>query len=80
MKNTDGKLHEKSRLVAQNYFDKAATVIPDKSLTISRMGQRIALSLAPMMPDHTFYTRDISQAYLQSKYHLGQERFFEATK
>ena len=70
--DVDGTVTEKSRLVAQNYRDRGATTIATKSPTIKRMGQRIALSLAPMMPTHRSYTRDISQAYLQSQSKLGR--------
>jgi len=69
-RSTDGKEHEKSRLVAQNFRDKGATGISTKSPTVSRMGQRIAIATAAMFPERTSYVRDISQAYLQSESEL----------
>lgn len=74
-KNDDGTVKEKSRLVAQNYRDMSSRGVPTKAPTISRFGQRIALCIAAMYPQHTPYVRDITQAYIQSKDSLLRKVF-----
>lgn len=66
IKTVAGKKIYKSRLVAQNFRDYAATSISTSSPTVSRCGQRIAIATAALHTDHTSYVRDISQAYVQS--------------
>lgn len=75
LKTVDGVEIHKSRLIAQNYKDKQATVLATKSPTISRVGQRLAIALAPMFPQHQSYVRDISQAYVQSESSLDRKVF-----
>ena len=70
MKTVDGNTFPKSRLVAQNYNDEGAAEINTKSPTISRTGQRIVLATAALSPKHELYTRDITQAYVQSESEL----------
>ena len=67
IKYIDGKRKEKSRLVSQNFRDRGASTIATKSPTVSRLGQRIAVATAAIIPEHTSYIRDISQAYVQSE-------------
>lgn len=57
-----GDRKKKARLVAQNFKDKRALKIITKSPTISRMGQRIFLSLSACFPELEIYLRDIIQA------------------
>lgn len=73
----DGSVLEKSRLVAQNYRDFSARNIPTKAPTISKMGERIALTIAVMHPEGEAYIRDITQAYVQSKSELEREVYLE---
>lgn len=80
IKSTNGKLVEKSRLVAQNYRDKGASFIATRSPTISRMGHRVTVATATLCPDHKSYIRDISQAYLQSESDLERKIFLKAPK
>ena len=80
VKTVNGKTIEKSRLVAQNYRDKAATEISTKSPTISRMGIRMVLATGSLFEEHRPYTRDISQAYVQSKYKLERLVYLRAPK
>ena len=73
----DGTEFEKSRLVARNFKDKAALKLPTRSPTISRMGQRLFLSLVPAEPKLKPYNRDVTQAYTQSKYQMGRIVYLE---
>ena len=75
IKEKDGRKYKKSRLIAQNYQDHDARTVPTKSPTVSRMGMRIALSTAAMHPSNLSYTRDITQAYIQSEYPLERRVF-----
>ena len=77
IKVIEGKEIEKSRLVAQNYRDKCATSISTKSPTVSRMGQRIAVTTATLSPEHVAYIRDISQSYLQSESNFERHVYLE---
>ena len=72
MKDVDGAEVPKSRLVAQAYADEGAATLCTKSPTVSRAGQRIVLATAAQEKDTILYTRDITQAYLQS--HSSLER------
>ncbi len=62
----DGKLVPKSRLVAMNYNDHEAKNISTKSPTITKLSQRIAISLAACYPELKPYLRDIIQAFIQA--------------
>ncbi len=73
----DGSPYMKSRLVSQNYRDSAATTIPTRSPTISRWAQWLALCFAAMCPEIDSYTRNISQAYVQSEDKLSREVYLE---
>lgn len=66
----NGNQTRKSRLVACNYRDKNAADLLTKSPTISRLGQRVAVTTAALFPQNQAYTRDISQAYIQSSTEL----------
>jgi hypothetical protein len=74
----DGSTFQKSRLVAQNFRDDSAADIDTRVPTITRMSQRLAVASAAMMPLHTAYIRDISQAYLQSTSTLTRPVYLEA--
>lgn len=76
--NDDGTTYCKSRLVAQNFRDKDALSIMTKSPTVSRLGQRISVATAAMFPTHAAYTRDISQAYIQSETTLNRSVYVNA--
>lgn len=80
IKTVDGKAFQKSRLVAQNYRDYAATEIATKSPTISRMWQRVLLALSASYPEYELYLRDISQAYVQSKFNLDRLVYLKPPK
>ena len=77
----EGKEMLKSRLVSQNYNDKNALQIPIKSPTISRMGQRIGLTLIAIGTKKNVkrrkraFLRDVKQAYTQAKSKLEREIF-----
>lgn len=70
IKRVGDHMRRKSRLVAQNYSDEGASTIATKAPTVQRFSQRVALSIAASMKDLTMYTRDVTQAYVQSKTHL----------
>lgn len=80
VKSANGKTFEKSRLVAQNYRDRDAITIPTRSPTISIFGERIAVDTAAMFPEHVAFTRDISQAYIQSKGKLNRKIYLRPPK
>ena len=72
-KGPDGREIQKSRLVAQNYRDFNAKHIPTKAPTVSRMGQRLALTVAAMQSNGIAFVRDVTQAYVQSKSELERD-------
>ena len=80
IKTVNGKKIDKSRLVAQNYRDHGATSICTKSPTVSRMGQRVAITTAALTPSHKTYVRDISQAYVQSQKNLERHVYLKPPK
>ena len=75
--NTDGSNRYKSRLVSQNFRDYDARHIPTKAPTISRFGQRLALTISAMHSDGQANVRDVTQAYVQSKTDLGRDIFLQ---
>lgn len=80
LKRVGESLKRKSRLVAQNYSDDEATCIPTKAPTVQRFTQRLAMALASSLPGTTTYTRDVTQAYIQSKTNLEREVYIRAPK
>lgn len=60
------RLRHKYRLVAQNYADKGAAAISTKAPTVQRFSQRLSLNIAASLPEMSTYTRDVTQAYIQS--------------
>lgn len=68
----------KSRLVAQNYSDEAATTIATRAPTVQRSSQRLLLSLAISVDGMTAFSRDITQAYIQSDRNLERDVFIKA--
>lgn len=73
-------MRRKSRLVAQNYCDEDAGIIPTKAPTIQRFSQRILLSLTASIPDMQVFTRDVTQAYIQRNKPLQIPVYIEAPK
>lgn len=78
LKKVGAQLKKKSRLVAQNYSDIGATCIPTKAPTVQRYSQRTALSIAVSSPHMESYTRDITQAYVQSNTMLERNVYIKA--
>lgn len=72
-----GNWKKKARLIAQNFKDKNALKILPRSPTISRMAQRVFLSIAPSYPKKKIYLRDIIQAYIQSLQNIARTIYFE---
>lgn len=77
VKHGKGSNTLKSRLVAQNYRDKAAKCIPTRAPTISRLGLRVARHAPAMHPDGLAFTRDVTQAYTQNKSLLERAVYLE---
>lgn len=73
----DGSSYLKSRLCAQNYLDQGATGIATRSPTITRWTQRLGISLAAMRSDCDAFSRDITQAYVQSGENLRRDIYIE---
>jgi hypothetical protein len=70
--------YEKSRLVVQAYDDQNKSTILTQSPTIQRVSQRIILALAAILmksKNLTLYSRDITQAYIQSLTTLNRDFF-----
>lgn len=65
---------EKSRLVIQGYNDSAKSEVLTQSPTIQRSSQRLLFPIA-LIKGLDFYTRDITQAYIQSKTSLSRNIF-----
>jgi len=66
--------YEKSRLIIQAYNDARKGVILTQSPTIQRASQRLILALAPSLVRRSIklFSRDITQAYVQSTTFLNQ--------
>lgn len=75
-KNTNAP-YEKSRLVVQGYGDDEKHAILTQAPTIQRCSQRLLLAIAPYLRQrgHVLTSRDITQAYPQSKSQLAREIF-----
>lgn len=71
---------KKSRLVAQNYSDDDASSIATKAPTVQRFSKRATLSISASIPTMVPYTRDITQAYIQSHTELERTMYIRATK
>ncbi|KAI0994749.1 hypothetical protein K3495_g13433 [Podosphaera aphanis] len=70
---------EKSRLVVQAYKDDNKKSVLTYSPTIQRMSQRLILSLA-LYNNFDIFTRDISQAYTQSKSQIARDFYVRPLK
>ena len=73
-------MRKKSMLVAQNYQDVGSTRIATKAPTVNRFSQRILLALAPSFDNMQVFTRDITQAYVQSTTYLERPVYISAPK
>src|SRR5579871_5780926 len=70
--------YEKSRLVVQAYDDQNKNMILTQSPTIQRVSQRIILAMAATLMNTrnlALYSRDITQAYVQSLTTLNRDFF-----
>src|SRR5947207_6987717 len=70
--------YEKSRLVVQGYDDQNKSIILTQSPTIQRVSQRIILGMAVTLMNTknlALYSRDITQAYIQSLTTLNHDFF-----
>ncbi|POS82075.1 hypothetical protein EPUL_006366, partial [Erysiphe pulchra] len=65
---------EKSRLVIQGYNDSEKSKVLTQSPTIQRSSQRLLFPIG-LIKGLNFYTRDITQAYIQSKTSLPRDIF-----
>ncbi|KAI0991789.1 hypothetical protein K3495_g16398, partial [Podosphaera aphanis] len=70
---------EKSRLVVQGYNDADKSKVLTQSPTIQRSSQRLLLSIA-VTRDLSIFTRDITQAYIQSTTSLARNIFVTPPK
>lgn len=66
LKKADKGLRLKSRLITQNNCDEGAASIATKFPTIQRFTKSLMMSMAASKKYMSLYTRDITQAYLQS--------------
>ena len=71
--------YEKSRLVVQGYADKSHGLLT-YAPTVQRASQRMLLAIAAMDKDLTIFSRDITQAYTQSKTKLTRKIFVQPPK
>ena len=67
--------YEKSRLVIQAYNDRGKEEILTQSPTIQRVSQRVIIALAPSLARQgiNLFSRDITQAYVQSTTNLNRQ-------
>jgi hypothetical protein len=70
---------KKSRLVAQNFRDHAASSVTTRSPTVSRLAQRVAVMSAAISRLPVF-VRDVSQAYTQSESFLERSVYVRAPR
>ena len=75
-KTVNGRRVAKSRLVS-HYNDSGAAEISTNSPTICRASHRTILATAAQSKEHTLYTRDITQAYVQSESKLERDIYLE---
>ena len=80
LKRSGSGTRKKSRLVAQNYQDVDAGKISTKAPTVNRFSQRLLLALAPSIPKTRVFSRDITQAYVQSNTKLERQVYIKAPK
>lgn len=73
LKKVGDRLKKKSRLVAQNYSDKGAATIATKAPTVQGFSQLVALFITASIPSMMAYTRDVTQARVQS--HTPLQRY-----
>lgn len=69
-KKEDAGTRKKKRLVAQNHADDEVRQIATKSPTVPRSSPRFLLSLLGSQPGMTTFSRDATQAYIQSSSEL----------
>lgn len=67
LKRSVESLKRKSRLNAQNYSDEGAYNIATKAQTIKHEEQPLVMSLEAFLDNMTPLTRDVTQAYVQSR-------------
>ena len=72
------KAFEKSRLVVQAFNDSDKHEILTQAPTIQRASQRLIIALSLIIPELSLYSRDITQAYTQSRSELARDVFIQA--
>lgn len=78
MKKAREGLRKKPVLVAQNYWDLGASRIATKAPTVQRETQRFLLALVLSNQHMTVYSRDVTQAYIQSDKTLERPFYIRA--
>lgn len=66
LKGSSEHIRHKRRLIVQNFQDRDTTTIATKAQTVKRYSKRLLFSLAASLPHVKVFTRDITQAYIQS--------------
>lgn len=59
-------IRKRSRLEAHNFGDRDAAGITTKAATVQRFSQRMLLILAASLTGGTIFSREVTQAYIQS--------------
>ena len=72
------KAFEKSRLVVQAFNDSGKHEILTQAPIIQRASQRLIIALSLTIPGLSLYSRDITQAYTQSRFELARDVFIQA--
>lgn len=67
LKRSEKGVRRKRRLIAQNYGDIGESNIATKAPTVQRYSQHISMTIAASLKGGKAFTREITQAYIQSE-------------
>jgi hypothetical protein len=73
------KAFEKFRLVIQAFNDQNKILVLIQSSIIQRVSQRLIICLVVSLSQMKLYLRDIIQAYVQSRFNLNRDFYFQSS-
>lgn len=77
LKKRERGFRKRLRLEAKKYADQQSTATATKAKTVQRSSQRTLLILTASFPVMTTFTRDITQAYMQSQHDFERNVFIK---